>query len=168
MILYSALKYSKATVLCPFPGSPAPAYVHFKVNHSLSLSSAELRGIRDAVSCPPLRGFDVVEKQGYDLLTKNRWVFSYVVQRSGPAVSNFSIARDIMGFRVSLDDGVRTTAEWRRFLTVSRAVAAIRRHVERGQDAPGLAEHGRWLLDGAPHLGTNHRPDECSAARSDP
>ena len=134
-------------ILCAFPGSPAQAYVGFRIDFRLSLSSADLRAIRVAVFGLPLPGYDVIERQGYNLVTRSRWVYAYVVQVNGPPMSNFSIARDRATFRVCLDDGLRITARWRGFSTISRAVAAIGKHVDGRRDAPSLDEHACWPSD---------------------
>ena len=104
--------------------------------HELSLTSTDLQAIRTAVIGLPLPGYDAVDRLGYDFLTKSRWMYSYLVQVGESAINNFSIARDGVGFRVFLDDGLRITGEWRSFSTINHAVAAIGKHVE---DASRLA-----------------------------
>ena len=138
----------EGTILCTFPGSPAQAYVGFRVDYRLSLTSADLRTTRAAVFGLPLPGFDVIERQGYNIVNRSRWVYAYLVQVNGPPMSNFSIAGDRATFRVCLDDGLRMTARWRGFPTIIRAVAAIGKHVDERRGALSLDGPACWPSGG--------------------
>ena len=130
MTANSASALSNSTISYRVPGYLTQAAACFAAVHELSLTVDDLRATRAAVVGLPLLGFHAVDKRGYDFSTKSYWMYSYVVQVSDPAISNFSVARDGARFRVFLDNGLRITAEWRSFSTISHAVEAIRRHVE--------------------------------------
>ena len=116
---------SSATIVSPFRGSPEPGTASLRVRSEYHMTAADLRGVRKAVIGLPRPWFRAEEDLNTDVVAGHRWSSSYIGQIAGPTIGNFFVSREGIGYEVNMSDGSNMTAEWRGFLTIEDAVAAI-------------------------------------------